>query len=254
MRTLLIILTLSLPQAVPGEEPGIVFIDGGEWQLPIVREETGGPGRVADFGLDARQVTNAEFLDFVEANPEWRRDRAPGIFRDSRYLAHWPAADRLGDGNAAPNRPVTRVSWYAARAYCRELGGRLPGMTEWEYASEMQRRSQGIAPEDYAHDLFSWYADPGARGLRPVATGPAEGMGIHDLHGLVLEWVEDFQLVLGRGDDIDLLTGSCGDTARFLPEFDEAHYATFLRFQSRSNYRPETTTSTLGFRCAYDPE
>jgi len=254
MRTLLIMLTLSLPPAVHAEAPGIVLIDGGDWELPIVREESTGPGRVDDFALDVRQVTNAEFVDFVRANPEWRRDRAPAIFRDTRYLSHWPRADALGEGNAAPDRPVTRVSWYAARAYCREMGGRLPTMTEWEYASERQREALGISPTDYAHQLFSWYANPGAGGLRPVAEGPASGLGIHDLHGLVLEWVEDFQLVLGRGDDIDLLTGSCGDTARFLPEFDEAHYATFLRFQSRSNYRPDTTTSTLGFRCAYNPE
>lgn len=254
MRTLLILLTLSLPTAAPADDNGIVFIDGGDWELPIVREVATGSGRVEDFLLDARQVTNAEFLDFVRAHPEWRRDRAPGIFRDARYLSHWPRADALGQGNAAADRPVTRVSWYAARAYCRALGGRLPSMTEWEYASERQRQSVGTSPEDYARELFSWYANPGAGSLRSVAEGEAPGLGIHGLHGLVLEWVEDFQLVLGRGDDIDLLTGSCGDTARFLPEFDEAHYATFLRFQSRSNYQPDTTTSTLGFRCAYDPE
>lgn len=254
MRTLLIILLLALPRAALPEDAGIVLIDGGDWQLPIVREDNDDSGPVEDFLLDTRQVTNAEFLDFVQAHPEWRRDRAPGIFRDRRYLAHWPAPDALGDGNAAADRPVTRVSWYAARAYCRELGGRLPSMIEWEYASERQRRALGISDDDYAHELFGWYANPSAGNLRAVADGPAGGLGIHDLHGLVLEWVEDFQLVLGRGDDIDLLTGSCGDTARFLPEFDEAHYATFLRFQSRSNYQPDTTTSTLGFRCAYDPE
>lgn len=254
MRTLLITLMLSLPIAVFAEEAGMVYIDGGDWELPIVREDTGQSGRVEDFLLDVHQVTNAAFLDFVRANPEWRRDQAPGIFRDAGYLSHWPSAEGLGEGNAAPDRPVTRVSWYAARAYCREIGGRLPSMTEWEYASEHQRQALEIAPQDYASQLFSWYANPGAGDLRPVASGPADGLGIHDLHGLVLEWVEDFQLILGRGDDIDLLTGSCGDTARFLPEFDEAHYATFLRFQSRSNYQPVTTTSTLGFRCAYDPE
>lgn len=253
MRTMLIVLTLSLSMTALAEETDIVYIDGGDWELPIVREDTGGPGGVDDFALDARQVTNAEFRDFVAAHPEWRRDRAPGIFRDDRYLAHWPAADALGEGNAAPDRPVTRVSWYAARAYCRELDGRLPTLIEWEYAAERQREALGVTPDDYARKLFSWYANPGAGALSPVARGKAPGLGIHDLHGLVLEWVEDFQLVLGRGDDIDLLTGSCGDTARFLPEFDQAHYATFLRFQSRSNYRPETTTSTLGFRCAYDP-
>lgn len=254
MRILSIVLMLSLPAAACAGDTGIVLIDGGDWELPIVREDTGAPGRVDDFALDARQVSNAEFLEFVEANPAWRRDRAPGIFRDAGYLSHWPRPDALGKGDAAPDRPVTRVSWYAARAYCRHLGGRLPTMLEWEYAADQQRRALGVTPAEHADRIFSWYANPGAGNLPPVAKGPAAGLGLHDLHGLVVEWVEDFQLVLGRGDDIDLLTGSCGDTARFLPEFDAAHYATFLRFQSRSNYQPDTTTSTLGFRCAHDPE
>lgn len=253
MRTLLILIALSLPCAAFAERSDIVRIGGGDWSLPIVRDAMGTTETVPDFLIDARQVSNAEFLAFVLDRPEWRRDRAPAVFRDAGYLSHWPAADRLGEGNAAADRPVTRVSWYAARAYCDHAGGRLPSMTEWEYAAERQRKALGVEASEYAGRLFSWYASPPTT-LRPVAEGRARGLGVHDLHGLVLEWVEDFQLVLGRGEDVDLLTGSCGDTARFLPEFDAEHYATFLRFQSRSNYQPDTTTSTLGFRCAYDPE
>lgn len=231
-----------------------VRIDGGVFESPVLREDAEQKSMIDAFRLDARQVTNAEFLEFVETRPKWRRDRAPQLFRDPGYLSHWTGPTALGGGDARPDRPVTRVSWYAARAYCRAQGGRLPTMDEWEYASQRQREALGVTDTEYANSLFGWYANPGSGNLDPVAQGTAAGIGVHDLHGLVLEWVENFQLVLGRGDDIDLLSGSCGDTARFMPEFDEAHYATFLRYQSRSNYQPTSTTSTLGFRCAYDIE
>lgn len=252
MRSLMILIALALPSLPVMAEP--VRIDGGTFTQPILSDGQQQETSIADFALDSRQVSNADFLSFLEQQPQWRRDRSPALFRDSGYLAHWPGAMTLGDGDAAPNRPVTRVSWYAARAYCRAQGGRLPRMDEWEYVSARQREAVGQSDAEYAHALFSWYANPGSGNLRAVGTGRGDGLGIHDLHGLVLEWVEDFQLLLGSGENVDLLTGSCGDTARFMPEFDEAHYATFLRYQSRSNYRATSTTSTLGFRCAYDPE
>lgn len=231
-----------------------VRIDGGDFVQPILVDEAEQTTRVDAFRLDTTQVSNGDFLTFTQKAPEWRRDRTPGIFRDGSYLAHWPGPATLGSGDAAADRPVTRVSWYAARAYCQSQEGRLPTMEEWEYVSARLRAVEGQSDEDYARALFSWYTNPGSGDLKAVGSGPETALGIHDLHGLVLEWVEDYQLLFSNGEKIDLLAGSCGDTARFMPEFDEAHYATFLRYQSRSNYDANTTTSTLGFRCAYDLE
>src|SRR5690606_31146261 len=44
---------------------------------------------VAPFRLDREPVTNADYLAFVRANPEWRRDRAKPLLVDRDYLAHW---------------------------------------------------------------------------------------------------------------------------------------------------------------------
>ncbi|MCP1727290.1 formylglycine-generating enzyme required for sulfatase activity [Natronospira proteinivora] len=231
-----------------------VRIDGGTFIQPVLLDENQRTLEMESFYLDRAQVSNSDFLDFIQQYPNWRRDQAPGLFRDADYLKHWPEPDALGDGVAGADRPLTRVSWYAARAYCQAQGGRLPSMDEWEYASARQRTLTGQSDDDYADALFAWYSNPGAETLAAVGQGEAGPLGVHDLHGLVLEWVEDFELLLTMGDQTDLLNGSCGDTARMMPEFDAAHYATFLRYQSRSNYSPRTTTTTLGFRCAYDPE
>jgi formylglycine-generating enzyme required for sulfatase activity len=89
---------------------------------------------VARYELDREPVTNAEFLAFVQAHPEWRRDRAPRLFAEPTYLSQWEGPATLG-ARARPEQPVTQVSWYAARAYCQSQGARLPTWYEWEYAA-----------------------------------------------------------------------------------------------------------------------
>src|SRR5689334_18913665 len=81
--------------------------------------------RVASFRMDRTPVTNAQFLEFVRAHPEWRRDRVVSLFADGEYLSHWTAPEELGP-QALAQQPVTRVSWFAARAYCAAEGARLP--------------------------------------------------------------------------------------------------------------------------------
>ena len=101
---------------------------------------------------------------------------------------------------------------------------------------------------DYARWVFGWY------GAQLPVDFVDEAFGITGMLGLVNEWVEDYQLLLSNGEQIDFGGGSCGDTARLLVKYDSAHYASFLRYQSRSNYTPVSTTSNLGFRCAYPLE
>src|SRR5215831_9868346 len=76
---------------------------------------------VAAFALDRLPTTNAEFLEFLAEHPRWRRDRVPRLLAADEYLGHW--AGPLDLGPAAPtDRPVTRISWFAAKAYCAAQG------------------------------------------------------------------------------------------------------------------------------------
>ena len=66
------------------------------------------------FYIDANEVTNRGFKDFVLANPGWQKDRIDARFHDGSYLKDW-------NGNNYPlgerEHPVRYVSWYAAMAY-----------------------------------------------------------------------------------------------------------------------------------------
>jgi formylglycine-generating enzyme len=72
------------------------------------------------FLLDTIAVTNGEFLAFVRAHPIWRRSQVKRLFADEGYLAHWEGDLDLGAADAA--QPVTRVSWFAAKAFAAAAG------------------------------------------------------------------------------------------------------------------------------------
>ena len=209
---------------------------------------------VRAFLLDARPVTNAAFLDFVRAQAAWQRARTRRLFADGEYLSHWESDLSLGP-RAAPDQPVTRVSWFAARAFCRARGRRLPTEAEWEYVARASEVAAD-APRDPATiaRIMAWYGRPGGGALASVGAGRPDYWGVHDLHGLIWEWVEDFNSALVVTDSRDN-TGPgaarfCGAASLGARDTDE--YPTFMRYAFRQSLRGSYTVANLGFRCAAD--
>lgn len=207
---------------------------------------------VERFLIDRRPVTNVEYLAFVTAHPQWRRDQIPKLFADGDYLSQWAGADHLG-ASVQSDQPVTRVSWFAARAYCEAAGGRLPSWYEWEMAAAADER-QPDARENaqWQARILAWYAQPASRPLGRVGSGPANYFGVQDLHGLVWEWVDDFNALIVSGDsrdqgDPDKLK-FCGAGALSLK--DRGNYAILMRIAFLSSLEARSTARSLGFRCA----
>ena len=209
---------------------------------------------VAAFLLDEHPVTNAEFLAFVTAHPKWRRSQVSGLFADSSYLANW-TGDLQPGASAPANSPVVRVSWFAARAYARWLGKRLPTIAEWELAASAgYTRPDGKNDEPLNRDLYAWLARPVPAVQADVATARPNFHGVRGLHGLVWEWVDDFNTAMVTGEsradsglDRDLFCGSASVGAK-----DTTDYAAFMRQALRSSLKANNTTTSLGFRCAKD--
>ncbi len=216
---------------------------GGEGQPPVA---------VAAFAIEEHAVTNAQFLAFVGAVPRWRRSRVPPLFADTGYLAHW--ASDLDLGAATPDSPVTRVSWFAARAYADWVGRRLPTTAEWEtVAAASADAVDGRSDPKFNAAILEWYSKP-ARAPGPVRSTLANVHGVYDLHGLIWEWLSDFNnaLVTGesRGDTALERNLFCGSGA--LGAADPSDYAAFMRFAFRSSLRASYVGGGLGFRCASD--
>ena len=209
------------------------------------------PVDIAPFELRAVPVTAGEFLAFVRAHPEWQRGRAPAVFADKRYLIDWRAPMQLG-GDDAADRPVTNVSWFAARAFCESEGARLPTWLEWEYAAAAdESRHDARADPQWRRRILAWYERPGAA-LLPKVGGAPNAYGVRDLHGSVWEWVDDFNALFIAGDsrtqgDPDLLK-FCGAGA--ISVIDRDSYAVLMRIALLSSLGAADTTGSLGFRCA----
>jgi formylglycine-generating enzyme len=229
-----------------------VAIGPGDFDSVLPGGSASATVHVARFLLDRRPVTNAEYLAFVTAHPEWRRDRIPALFADGDYLSQWSEANGLGSP-ARPDQPVTRVSWFAARAYCQAAGGRLPRWYEWEMAAAANEDQPDAKKNlQWQSKILDWYAEPASRELQPVGAGPPNYYGVQDLHGLIWEWVDDFNALIVSGDsreqgDPDKLK-YCGAGALSLK--DRENYAILMRIAFLSSLEARSTARSLGFRCA----
>ena len=93
-------------------------------------------------------------------------------------------------------RPVERVSWRDVQAFIGRLNDaageslyRLPSEAEWEYACRAgsSGRWAGRRLGDYA-----WYRKNSGYGTKAVGGKSPNRWGLHDMHGNVAEWVQDW--------------------------------------------------------------
>ena len=208
---------------------------------------------VPSFLMEAHQVTNRQFRAFVWAEPKWRRSNIPALFADAGYLREWTGD--LEFDEALADAPATHVSWFAARAFAKWAGRRLPTLAEWEYvAAASEVAAFGREESGYNQAILDWYSRPMPPVLPAAAKGTPNYYGLLNLHGLVWEWVADFNTALvtgeSRGDsglDRNLFCGSGSIGAA-----DPSDYAAFMRFAFRSSLEADYAVTNLGFRCAAD--
>lgn len=236
----------------PGPPPeGMVWIPGGTYR-PVFTNEP--PVEVKGFWLGRDPVTNAEFLRFVEANPAWRKSAVPRVFADGAYLDGWS-----GDLDPAPQNPaapVVRISWFAARAYAQWKGARLPTQAEWELAAAASPAvADASGDEAFQAAILAGYLRPFPDQV-PVVSGPANVFGARGIHGLVWEWVEDFNTALvtgeSRGDSALERSRFCGTGALGASNFRD--YPAFMRYALRSSLKGSYTMASMGLRLARDRE
>jgi formylglycine-generating enzyme required for sulfatase activity len=233
--------------------PGMVCVSNGVF-TPLFRSVTDPPGvAVKSFLLDVEPVTNEEFLEFVRANPRWQRSQVKRLFADENYLQHWAGDLELGT-NARSNQPVTFVSWFAAKAYAQWAGKRLPTLAEWELAAAAgPTLPDGSKDVTFQRDVLRWYSTSSPE-ILPNVGGPKNFWGARDLHGLVWEWVSDFNTATVTGDargdtglDRQLFCGAGAVGAK-----DVENFPAFMRYGFRSSLKAAYTVHNLGFRCAKD--
>ncbi|MEO8018834.1 MAG: formylglycine-generating enzyme family protein [Pseudomonadota bacterium] len=249
-------IALLLATTGVGGTPSMASIDAGRFDSALAQGKGVATVDVPAFRLDRAPVTNAQFLRFVQSHPQWRRDRIARLFADTQYLAQWQSPTALGTV-AHPAQPVTRVSWFAAKAYCEARGARLPSWNEWEYVAAADENSADARGNPaWRQRILEWYSRPTADSLSDVRRGKPNFYRVFDMHGLTWEWVLDYNSLLVSSDSREQ---GGADKARFCGEgalstLDRDNYAVLMRIALLSSLEANYTTANLGFRCAADSQ
>ena len=216
------------------------------------------------FYMDVHEVTNADYKKFIEANPQWQKDKVLVSVVGNKYLSLW---DDNMYPNGKANHPVVNVSWFAAKAYAEWVGKDLPTEAQWERAARgtaIGKRYTSVASITFGFPAaratlierkYPWGdAGPQSRAnynrytpttdfsdppTREVGSYFPNEYGLYDMVGNVAEWCLDglnFDDIRGRYHRVR--GGSWFDSAEG------------IRITRKSQYPVDGAVATLGFRCA----
>ena len=254
--------------------PEMIVVPSGRFKMGSPASEKGrdtreGPTHLVTiryrFAVGVHEVTRGEFGRFVSA-----MNRVMG---KSCWTWDGQWRNRSGVGWRSPgfsqedDHPVVCVSWDDAKAYVRWLskrtgkGYRLLSEAEWEYVA----RGGTTGPFHFGATISTDQANynghhtygSGRKGVHrektaPVGSFPANGFGLHDVHGNVWEWVDDcwHDFYDGAPTDGSAWTsgGKCG--LRVLRSGSWIDEPGLLRSARRGTNKVGNRVSINGFRVA----
>ena len=246
---LCVLLVFILKVSTPDVPEGMVLIPAGNG--------------MDGFYMDVYEVTNADYKEFIDANPQWQKDKALVSVVGNKYLSLWDG-DMHPKGKA--DHPVVNVSWFAAKAYAEWVDKDLPTEAQWERAARgtpVGKKYDSVASISFGFPAaratliekkYPWGdAEPQSRAnynrytpttdfsdppTKAVGSYLPNAYGLYDMAGNVAEWCLDglnFNDIRGRYHRVR--GGSWFDGAEG------------IQITKRSQYPVDGAVATLGFRC-----
>ena len=226
--------------------PELVVIPAGSYQMGSNDNDSEKPLHsvgIKRFALGKYEVTQGQWQAVMGSNPS--------------------AFKSCGD-----TCPVEQVSWDDIQQYIQKLNAktgqqyRLPSEAEWEYAARGGAQSQYWWGDTASHEYANYGKDECCGGLAqgrdrwentaPVGRFPANAFGLHDMHGNVWEWVQDYDHDSYSGAPTDGSGWESGGEQkdRVLRGGSYNAIAAYLRLAYRSGATPDYRSSIIGFRLA----
>ncbi|MGD1950754.1 MAG: SUMF1/EgtB/PvdO family nonheme iron enzyme [Leptolyngbyaceae cyanobacterium] len=216
----------------------LVYIPGGNFLMgaPENEEDSSDHERpqhkvtVPEFWMSRFLVTQAQYEAVMSSNP-----------------SHFSGA----------NNPVDNVSWHDAMEFCEKVSQksgetiRLPSEAEWEYACRAGTTTRYCFGDSLSKEQAHFGQDIDV-GTIAVGSFPANSFGLHDIHGIVWEWCQDYWH--------DSYEGAPTDGSAWLTGNEEAHRVIhggswgdsprYCRSAYRFDLTPDFRSNTTGFRVA----
>jgi formylglycine-generating enzyme required for sulfatase activity len=154
-------------------------------------------------------------------------------------------------------RPVERVSWNDVQGFIQKLNEkeetdiyRLPFEAEWEYAARADTQSAYSFPIDInTLTQYAWYRKNSEGKTHPVGGLKPNAWGLHDMHGNVHEWGQDwFDRNYYSQSPSNDPSGPSSGLAKVLRGGDWGSEDWYCRCASRSLSSPDRRSSRVGFR------
>ncbi len=178
--------------------------------------------------------------------------------------AQWQAVMRENPSHfiSDPNRPVESISWYEAQAFLQQLGDqeiqsyRLPTEAEWEYAARAGATTAYCFGDDPGRlSDYGWYDRSSGKITHPVGRLKPNAWGLHDIHGNVWEWVQDwYDEAYYQGSPMDDPKGPEKTNSKVIRGGGWHNLPGSLRVSARLENDPSNRFDGVGFRIVMLPK
>jgi formylglycine-generating enzyme len=258
------------------------ILDADEWPQHKVRI-------TKPFRLGVYEVTVGQFRQFCKEASFKSQAESDGTggyginSRTGKFEGRKPEYNWQQTGyELTAEHPVVNVTWNDANAFCAWLSKkegkkyRLPTEAEWEYACRAGTKTRyvsGDEPESVAkvgniadasgvaqglkefpdYKQFALKANDGHFTTAPVGSFAANAFGLHDMHGNVWEWCQDYyDENYYSKSPVDDPKGPA-DGSIYVRRGGAFHtFPLYVRSSFRNWNSPQTRYLNLGFRVARD--
>ncbi len=201
---------------------------------------------VSDFYILEKEVTRKDYLLFLNENPDWEFENIDNLIENHLVTKDYLSLQDFTDGE----KPVSNISWFAAKAYCEWLETKLPPNlstyriklpteAEWEAAA-------GFNATGTSNNIFLEFGVSAGKSTDFTRIGKA---GLYDTMGNLWEWCDNWYF------PADSVNGSFG-LAESIYEGAEkavrggswANSEKEIKVSTRGSQNPAWCTPFLGFR------